>query len=150
MRVIAGAAVVALALVVVYLALGGASFAPAKVADPCVTREWRQPDALEEVIEQIVLSALDGAACELRVTREQVVLAFAGRGSLARLARERGISEERLEDLVRAGLMRAIGDAEQAGALQPGIADLLRDLAQRIPIQSLLDLIERLPGFSRA
>ena len=146
MRGIAGATVGALALVVVYLALGGASFAPAKVADPCVTRDWREPDGLEEVAEQIVLSGLDGAACELGVTREQIVLAFAGRGSLTRLAREHGISEERLEELVRSGLLRAVDDAERAEALDSRLADLLRDLVGRIPIGSLLDLLEQLPG----
>lgn len=146
MRGIAGATVGALALVVVYLALGGASFAPAKVADPCVTRDWRGPDGLEEVAEQIVLSGLDGAACELGVTREQIVLAFAGRGSLRRLAREHGISEDRLEELVRSGLLRAVDDAERAAALDSRLADLLRDLVGRIPIGSLLDLLEQLPG----
>ena len=145
MRAIAGAAVAALALVVVYLALGGASFAPAKVADPCVARDWREPERLEEVAEQIVLSGLDGAACELGVTREQIVLAFAGRGSLTRLAREHGISEEQLEEVVRSGLVRAIDDAERAGALDPDVADLLRDLVGRIPVGSLLDLLEQLP-----
>jgi hypothetical protein len=146
MRAIAGAAVAALALVVVYLALGGASFAPAKVADPCVTRDWREPEGLEEVTEQIVLSGLDGAACELGVARERIVLAFAGRGSLSRLAREHGISEERLEELVRSGLVRAIDDAERAGALDPGFADVLRGLVERIPVGSILDLLKQLPG----
>jgi hypothetical protein len=150
MRAIAAAAVSALALVVVYLALGGASFAPAKVADPCATRSWREPEQVEKVVEQIVLSGLDGAACELRLTREQIVLAFAGRGSLSRLAREHGISETRLQEVVRSGLVRAIDDAERAGALDPGVADLLRRLVRRIPIGSLLDLLERLPGLGRA
>lgn len=146
MRAIVAAAAAALALVVVYLALGGASFAPAKVANPCVARDWREPGGLEEVAEQIVLSGLDGAACELGVTREEIVLAFAGRGSLSRLAREHGISEERLGELVRSGLVRAIEDAERAEALDPGVADLLRDLVGRIPVGSLLDLLDQLPG----
>jgi hypothetical protein len=146
MRAIAGAAAVALALVVVYLALGGASFAPANVADPCAPRDWREPEGLEEVAEQIVLSGLDGAACELGVSREEIVLAFAGRGSLNRLAREHGISEERLEELVRSGLVRAIDDAERARALDAGVADLLRGVVGRVPIGSLLDLLEQLPG----
>jgi hypothetical protein len=93
-----------------------------------------------------VLSGLDGAACELGVSREEIVLAFAGRGSLSRLAREHAISEERLEELVRSGLVRAIDDAERARALDAGVADLLRDVVGRVPIGSLLDLLERLPG----
>ena len=146
MRPIAGAAVAALALVVVYLALGGASFAPAKPADPCVVRDWREPEGLEKVAEQIVLSGLDGAACELGVTREQIVLAVAGRGSLTRLAREHGISEERLEELVRSGLVRAVDEAERAGAVEPQVADLVRGVVGRVAVGSLLDLLEQLPG----
>jgi hypothetical protein len=146
MRAIAWAAAAAVALVVLYLALGGASYAPAKVADPCAQREWRNPRGLEAVAEQIVLSALDGAACELGVTREEVVLALANRDSLRRFAREHGISERRLEELVRAGLLRAIDEAERAEALSATTADLLRGLVRRIPIGALLDLLDQLPG----
>jgi AcrR family transcriptional regulator len=148
MRAIAVATAAVVGLIALYLALGGASYAPAKVADPCAPREWRNPQGLQEVAEQIVLSGLDGAACELRVSREQIVLAFAGRDSLERFAREHRISEERLEELVRSGLLRAVDDAEQAGALNAAVADLLRGLVPRIPISSLLDLLQQLPGLS--
>jgi hypothetical protein len=146
MRAIGWAAAAALALVVVYLALGGASYAPAKVADPCAHREWRNPKGLEKVAEQIVLSALDGAACELGVSREEIVLAFAGRDSLKRFAREHGISERELEELVRSGLLRAVDDAERAGAINATVADLLRGVARRIPVGGLLDLLGQLRG----
>ena len=147
MRAIALTATAALLLVVVYLALGGASYAPAKVADPCAARDWRGPDGLQEVAEQIVLSALDGAACELRVSREEVVLAFASRDSRDRFAREHGISSQQLEQLARLGLLRAIDDAEQANALHPTIAGVLRGIARRVPVDELLDLLAQLRGF---
>ncbi len=148
MRAIALATAAVVGLIVVYLALGGASYAPAKVADPCVPREWRNPGGVQEVAEQIVLSGLDGAACELGVSREEIVLAFAGRESLSRFAREHRISEERLEELVRSGLVRALDDAERAGALNATIADLLRAVVRRIPVDALIDLLEQLPGLS--
>jgi hypothetical protein len=147
MRAIAWATAAALALVVLYLALGGASYAPAKVADPCQPRDWRDPQGVEEVAEQIALSGLDGAACELDVSREEMVLALANSDSRAQFAREHGISNERLEELVREGLLRAIDDAEQADALDPTLADLLRGIVRNIPVDELLDLLERLPGF---
>jgi len=53
MRTIAGALAVSLALVAAYLALGGASYAPAKVADPCAPRDWRLPQGFQEVAEQM-------------------------------------------------------------------------------------------------
>ena len=102
--------------------------------------------ASQQVAEQIVLSALDGAACELDVSREEVVLAFASRASLERFAREHEVSKEELEDLTRAGLTRALDDAERADQLDGRLADLLRSLAARVPVAQLLDLLERLPG----
>jgi hypothetical protein len=143
MRAIAIAAAVSAALVLGYLALGGASYAPAQVADPCATRDWRGPEGLSEVAEQIVLSSLDGVACELGVTREEVVLAFESDDELEAFARREGIDDEELEELVRTGLDRAIDDAERADAIGPTTARLLRALVDRIPVQQLLDL----PGF---
>jgi len=146
MRAIALAAAAATTLVVVYLALGGASYAPAKVADPCVQREWRNPKGVEEVAEQIVLSALDGAACKLGVSREEIVLAFGSRDSLNRFARKHGLSGKQLDELVRSGLVRAVDDAEQAGAISPTTADLVRGVVKRVPVSGLLDLLGQLPG----
>jgi hypothetical protein len=146
MRAIALATVAAVTLVGVYLALGGASYAPAAVADPCAPRQLRDLEGFERVAEQIVLSALDGAACELGVSREQVVLAVSSRASLERFAREHGGTEAELEDLIRAGLARALDDAERADLLNPTLADLLRGLVARVPIAQLLDLLEQLPG----
>ena len=145
MRAIAVATGVAVALVGAYLALGGASYAPAAVADPCAPREDRGTEGFEQVAEQIVLSALDGAACELGVSREEVVLAFSSRASLDRFAQEHGESGKELESLARAGLRRALDDAERANQLDPRLAELLRGLVERVPIEQLLDLLERLP-----
>jgi hypothetical protein len=146
MRAVAAAAAVSLALVAGYLALGGASYAPAKVADPCASRDWRDPSGLSEVAEQIVLSAFDGAACDLGASREDVVLAFDSRDELERFAREHGIGDDELEEVVRSGLLRAIDDAEQAEALNTGIADQLRSVVRRIPVRSLLGLLPALEG----
>jgi hypothetical protein len=147
MRAIAVATVVAVALVALYLGLGGASYAPAKVADPCAARDWREPEGFQEVAEQIVLSGLDGAACELGVSREEIVLAFAGGGSLETFAREQGIEVGQLEELLRAGLVRAVDDAEQADALNSTVAGILRQVIERVPVDAILDLLEQLPNF---
>ena len=146
MRAIATSVGASLILIVVYLALGGASYAPAKVADPCAPRDWRNPSGLSEVGEQIVLSGLDGAACELGVSREKMVLALANSDSRDRFAREHGISDERLEELVRDGLMRAIDDAVEADAVNPTIANILRGIVRSVPIDELVDLLDQIPG----
>ncbi|HEY3051254.1 MAG TPA: hypothetical protein VGJ40_05955 [Gaiellaceae bacterium] len=147
MRAIAYATASVLVLIGAYLALGGASYAPAKVADPCAQRDWRNPEGFEQVAEQIVLSAVDGAACELHVSREDMVLALANRESRERFVREHGISNQRLEQLARDGLLRSIDDAERADALNPTVADLMRGVVRRVPIDELLDLLDRLRGF---
>ena len=146
MRTIVAAAAVSLLLIVVYLALGGASYAPARVADPCAVRSWRNPQGLQQTVEQIVLSGLDGAACKLHVSREDMVLAFASRDSLSRFAGEHHVSTQQLDELVRAGLLRSIDDAENAGAFNSTIADLVRGFVRRFPIEQLISLLQRLPG----
>ncbi len=131
-------------MLVPYLALGGASFEPTPVADPCVSREWRDPDDPQAILEQIVLSALDGAACELEVSREDLVIAVKDEASLEAFALARGLSREDAERAVHDGLQRAIDDAEEAGAL-PGLAvSLLRRAAEGVPPWLLLEALEGL------
>jgi hypothetical protein len=152
----AGPVVLALAAVaavlVPYAALGGASYEPTPVADPCQARAWRNPAGTQAVLEQIVLSALDGAACNLGVSREDLVLALADDPSLDAFAAEHGISRTDAERAVRDGLVRAVADAEAAGALAEGEAQLLRGVVSRIPPRLVLDLLEQLrplvPGAS--
>jgi hypothetical protein len=146
MRAIALATAAAAVLVITYLALGGASYAPAKVADPCAPRDWREPEGVQEVGQLIVLSGLDGAACELGVSREDVVLAFESRETLERFAREHGLTDDELEELVRSNLLRGIDNAEEMDALNPTVADLLRGIVRRIPVSGVLDLLDQLPG----
>ena len=144
MRAIAWSTAAVALLVLIYLALGGASYAPAKVADPCAPRDWRNPHGAQEVLQQIVFSALDGAACDLHVSREDMVLALANKESREQFAREHGITRTELEDLVRKGLLRSIDDAENADALDSRLAGLLRGAVQRVPLDQLFDLIDSL------
>jgi hypothetical protein len=135
-------ALAAVALVVAYLVAGGASYAPAEVKDPCQPRQWRSPQGLQEIVEQFSLSALDGAACELRVSRERLARALASEEAREEFTRAYGIDDQRLEDAVRAGLVRAIDDAEDAGALNSLVAIPLRELARRMPVEEAIRLIE--------
>jgi hypothetical protein len=130
------------ALVVAYLAAGGGDYEPSAVADPCAPREWRDPQGIEESAEQFALSALDGAACELGVSRETLAVALATPESRERFAAEYGIEDAELEAAVRAGVMRAIDDAERAGALNPLVAGGLRAIAARLPVDEGIALIE--------
>ena len=75
-----------------------------------------------------------------------MVLALANDESRDRFTREHGISNQRLEQLARLGLLRAIDDAERANAINSTVADLLRAVARRVPVDELLDLLEQLPA----
>ena len=74
------------------------------------------------------------------------MLAFANQSSLNRFARQHHITERKLEELLRAGLLRAVDDAERTGVLSSTIADLVRGIVQRVPVGGLLDLLQQLPG----
>ena len=139
---IAMASLASLALVATYLALGGAGYEPTRVADPCDPRAWRAPEGIEKSAEQFSLSALDGAACELGVSRETLAVALAAEESRDEFAAEYRIEDARLEAAVRAGLVRAIDDAEAADALNPVVASGLRAAASRLPVEEGIALIE--------
>lgn len=143
---VGGAIVAAAVLVGVYLAAGGASYAPQKAQDPCDPRQWRDPGNLQEVAEQFSLSALDGAACELGVTREELARALESPESRERFAERLGIGDEELAEAVRAGLIRAVDDAEEAGALSPFLAGPLRRTLERLPLEQAIDLIDDASG----
>lgn len=132
------------AVILPYLALGGASYEPTPTADPCATRDWRDPGSASEALEQIVLSALDGAACELDVTREDLVLAVRSEEALEAFAEENHISRADAEDAVRDGLVRAVDDAEEAGAIDERVASLVRGVVERVPPWLVLQTLERL------
>jgi hypothetical protein len=137
-----GSIAVSAVLVLVYLAAGGASYAPAKVQDPCKPREWRNPESLQEIAQQFSLSALDGAACELGVTRETLVQALASQESRERFADRYGIDDAELARAIRAGLLRAVDDAEEAGALNPLIGVPLRQAIRSIPLDEAIELVQ--------
>ena len=128
-------------LVVVYLALGGASYRASPVADPCAQREWSSPHGVEEALQQIALSTADGAACSLGVSREDVVLALASGDDLHRFAASHHLSTSKVEDAVRAGLLRAVNDAEHASAIGATLAGGLRFAAEQLPIGVVLAVL---------
>jgi len=141
-QVLVGSAVVlSLALVGAYLAAGGSSYAPEKSQDPCQHRAWTNPGSLSEIANQFSISALDGAACQLGVTRETLARALATPEARERFAERYGIDEAKLARAVRAGLLRAIDDAEEAGALSPFIAGPLRGTIEEIPLDQAIELI---------
>jgi hypothetical protein len=127
-----------------YLALGGGSYEPSSVHNPCAQRPWRDPGGFEAAVQQIALSALDGAACHFGVSRETLTLALASASSRARFARAHHVDSHELENAVRRGLVRSIDDAERAGAIGGFRATALRFGAQHLPLEQMADLVQTL------
>lgn len=141
-RVLVIAAIVAsLALVGVYLAAGGSSYTPEKTQNPCKHRAWTNPQSLGQIANQFSISALDGAACELGVSRETLARALTSEENRERFANRYGIDDAKLAEAIRAGLVRAVDDAENAGALSPLIAGPLRGTVENIPLDQAIELI---------
>jgi hypothetical protein len=138
---VAAAVVAAVALSGIYLAAGGSSYAPEKTQDPCKHRAWRNPEGLQQIAEQFSLSALDGAACQLGVSREALAQGLATQETRERFTQRYGIDDAKLARAIRAGLLRAVDDAEDAGALSPLLAGPLRQALRGIPLDQAIELI---------
>lgn len=132
-------------LIGVYVAFGGATYDPAGVADPCEQRaSATDPD--RPLFEAIALSSLDGAACELGVSREELTLALADEESTERFVDAHEISEDDLESAVRAALVRSVDDAAAAGRIDGLDETILRTLAEHAPVGALISALQALPG----
>jgi hypothetical protein len=139
--------VASLALVGAYLAAGGSSYEPEKVQNPCQPRPWSNPQNLGQIANQFTISALDGAACQLGVTREALARALATPEGRERFKQRYGIDDEKLAKAIRAGLVRAVDDAEEAGALPSLLAGPLRDAVRNIPLEQAIEILNDAESF---
>jgi hypothetical protein len=120
------------ALIGVELGLGALDEPSPKIANPCQPRAGRS-GGIDTTIQRIVLDGLDGAACRLHTTREELVLSIGG-GSLA----PRQWDEHTVEVALRAGLLQSVDAAEQRGDVPSFLAPALRGLVERAPLDKLL------------
>ena len=135
--------VVAVALVATYVALGGTSYEPTPVANPCAPRPHREATGIDERLELVVLAAADAAACRLGVSREELVLALRSVDELDQLAAKEGKSRDELEQALRDGLVRAVGQAQGEDLIGDTTAGALRFAAEHLPLGLLLDVLRR-------
>lgn len=121
------------ALVGVELGKGALSPPPPKIADPCRPRAGRS-GGIDATLQRIVLDGLDGAACRLHTTREELVLSIGGGG----VGVTRRWDEHTIEVALRAGMLRAVDAAERRGDLPGFAADALRGVVERAPLGRLI------------
>ena len=135
-------AVLAILVPASYALAGGADYTPHPVADPCAPRPWHAEGGVTGLAAQIALSATDGAACRLHVSRESLVLALASRAGLTAFARQHGLDDAEVERAIRDGLQRSIDDASRAGAIGTLPALALGQIVQRLPLDRLLRALQ--------
>jgi hypothetical protein len=141
---VAGTVAASLALAALYVALGGLRYQPLRVADPCQGHPWSAGAGVGGLADQLVRSALDGAACRLGVSRETLALALTSTANRDRFARRYHLVGSRVDDAVRAGMRRAVDDAERAGRLNAIEAIGLRAVVDNVPVDRLLAAVRGL------
>ncbi len=114
-------------------AAGGAGLGRSTIADPCATTTDRSRDGFDATLQGVILDGLAGAACDLHVTREELVLSFGG-GPASKV----DWTSPAVERAVRSGLVRSIDESEKRGTLNGVVAGLFRTVAERAPIQELI------------
>jgi hypothetical protein len=132
----------ALVLLGCYLAFGGASYAPAATPNPCVQRPWPKTSGTAQVAEQVALSAVSGAACQLGVSREELTIALRSRAALQQFGNQHHLQQGKIEDSLKAGLHRAVDDAQNAGAIGGIEALVLNGAIDLLPIDRLLSILQ--------
>lgn len=122
----------AVILIVVQLANGAAGPVSPTLARPCAPRAPFTGGGLSGVVQRVVLEGLDGAACKLGTTREELVL------SLSPSTTSRKWDKKTIEVAIRAGLNEAI-DAEQRQGNIPGfLVPTLHRLVEKTPFDKLI------------
>ena len=120
-------------LLAVELAKGAAEPVSLVLANPCNPRQ-AHGSGFDATVQRIVLDGLDGAACGLHTTREELVLSLApGTGFRRRWDRQT------IEVALRAGMLRSVDEAERRGDLPSFIAPVLRRLVQTAPLDRLIE-----------
>jgi hypothetical protein len=121
----------------VQLANGGGTYEPLRSADPCAERTVSsQAEGIDGLTERLVLLGIDGAACQLHVSREELALELA----------EPGTRSDAQIDALRQGLLSAVDRMKDDGSLPPASA-LVDDALEYADINGLLKTaIRALPG----
>ena len=124
----------AASLIALELANGAADAGTLEIRDPCEPRHAFPGEGIDAALQRVVSDGLDGAACDLGTTREDLVLSLAP-GSAEPIPWD----DDTIERAVRAGLLGSIDDAERRGSLNGLLAVALRQVVEHAPVQWLID-----------
>ena len=141
---IAALAAAALLLLAVELALGARDYGDVDLGAPCQPHALFEPGGLDGTVQRIVLEGIDGAACRLGTTRERLLLSL----SPASEGRFGSWSNDEVEAAVRASLVASVDEAERRGDLNGVEARVLREIAERAPVDLIVGLADRIDDLS--
>jgi hypothetical protein len=116
--VLAALAAAAVSLIAIEFALGAVSFGQPRLADPCTARAGPAEGGFNGMVERVARATLDGAACELHTTREELVLSFVPAAGTHRIR----WSRQTIDRALRAGLSRAAHNLVGNGIIGDALA----------------------------
>lgn len=115
---------------------GAGSYGRFAELDGCMAGPDPYPGkGVDAAIQRLALSTVNGAACELKVSRERMLLSLDVKHPFG----ARVMTRDELERGVRSGLQRAADDAEKRDDLPGWAADLVRKAAEHAPVDWLAD-----------
>lgn len=134
--VLAVLASAAVALIAVELGMGGIDFGAARLADPCTSKPHLSEGGIfgsvDAAVQRFALSGLNGAACSLHTTREELALSF----TPALGTKKVRWSRSTIETALRSGMRRAAHDT--AGGIFGDVLSFVLDNAIARPIAFFL------------
>jgi hypothetical protein len=137
--VLAALGVAAMTLIVVELALGAVSFGQPRLADPCTaTAGPSGGGGIDGLVQQLARATVDGAACELHTTREELILSFVPAAGTNKIR----ASKQAIDRALRAGLNRAAHEVAGNGVAGDALALTL----SQVVAPSVEWFLERSPG----
>jgi hypothetical protein len=103
-----------------------------KIANPCKPGSPFPGHGIDATIQRVVLDGLDGAACRLHTTREELVLSLrGGTGS-------RRWDQHTIDTALRAGLLRAVDEADRRGDIPGFLVPVVRRVVETVPLDKLI------------
>jgi hypothetical protein len=132
--VLLGAAMV---LILVELTTGAIGFGKPKLADPCRDRPAFKGGGLDGEVQRFALSGLNGAACRLHTTREELVLSFVPAAETKTVRWDRPT----IDAALRAGFHQAFEDTKDRGLAGYVIGNIL-EVVIGAPLDFFLDITD--------
>jgi hypothetical protein len=137
MKILAVLLGAALVLIVVELSIGAIGFGKPKLADPCTDKPAFKGGGLDGEVQRFALGGLNGAACRLQTTREELVLSFVPAAGTKAVRWDRPT----IDAARRAGFHQAFKDTEERGLAGYLIGHIL-EVVVGAPLDYFLDITE--------